>query len=145
MKQPSSHPRSSPALHPFLTYLINACPSGGLTGGGTVSRSATTIRCFPFFSFRFLLLLFYSWVFSKSSRLLCWLMLQFRPVPNPVLIHPTQRAENGCKCMFLKGQSHGDREGPPGLPLLLQPNHIYFIYLHLVYLQNKTKSISSGF
>lgn len=28
------------------------------------------------------------------------------PSASPLLIHPTQRAENGCKCIFLKGQSH---------------------------------------
>lgn len=67
--------------------------------GRTESRSATAVQCFL--------------GFSSSSVPIDALV---SPSAYPVLIHPTQRAENGCKCIFLKGQSQpsdGRRWGAP--------------------------------
>lgn len=115
--QPSSLPKahhqprssSSLRLHPsllFATYLKIACPSGD-----KLNRADRVAVCdgepmFPRFLFS---------LFSTSSMSTDALV---SPSTNPVLIHPTQRAENGCKCIFLKRQSQwstGDDERSPDM------------------------------
>lgn len=73
-------------------------------------------------------------------------MLQFRPVPNPVLIHPTQRAENGCKCMFLKGQSRrGRNRGAPRMIATPTPTktHTLTVLFLFYFFSKKSKAHQS--
>lgn len=67
------------------------------TGGRCRGLRRRSDVCWSFF-------LFFSFFLYPSASVPIDALVS--PSTYPVLIHPTQRAENGCKCIFLKGQSH---------------------------------------
>lgn len=93
---PSAHPPAAPCIFSaaaasIATYLKIACPSGDKQRrADCVAVLRRRSRCFL-------------GIFFPSSSVLTDALVS--PSTYPVLIHPTQRAENGCKCIFLKGQA----------------------------------------
>lgn len=113
--QPSSHPRSSPALSAAASIShipdINACPSGGLTGGRTVSRSATTIRWLLSFYYYFLIFVCIFWFLSSSV----WTDAPVSPCTKPCANPPHTKSRKWLQVHVLKGTvTQGEKPwGPP--------------------------------